>query len=75
MKLQHVQDSILQSTLPVVTNITLTPNLHEVLDKLQTLSGIAQVSDLIRRLIVLSDDPESGVDVTSELRTLTYAYA
>jgi len=74
LQLQQVKDSVLQSSLSVIANMTLTPNLQEVLERLQTTSGI-QTSDLIRRLIVLSEDSKSGVDVTSELRTLTYAYA
>jgi hypothetical protein len=74
-EIQQVNDAVLQKNLSVIANITLTPTLHAVLERLQAASGITQVSEVIRRLVVLSDDPKSGVNITPELKTLTSAYA
>ena len=70
----EVDDEVLHRPLRVTVNLNLRQHLGQVLSKLQVASKIKNVSELIRRLLVLGDGLLSQ-DVAHETQRLTYAYA
>jgi hypothetical protein len=73
-KLCSVEDRVLSCPNRVTVNLSLSPHLGQILDRLRTSSGIDNISEIMRRLLVLSDgDLEQAT--LEELRSLAYAYA
>lgn len=73
-KLATVHDAVLQQPYRVTVNLTLGHHLAEVLERLRQASGLTNVSELLRRLVVLADG-ELAETAEQECVRLAYAYA
>jgi Arc/MetJ-type ribon-helix-helix transcriptional regulator len=74
-KLATVQDPVLTRPNSVTINLTFTPRLHQVLTKLSAASSISNLSEVIRRLIVLAEEQPLAKAVSTETERLALALA
>lgn len=74
-QLAKVQDPILLQPHTATLNLVLTPNLHRVVRALESSSNISNTSELLRRLIVLTEQPSLAKPVAAEATRLVLAYA
>jgi hypothetical protein len=71
--LQSLTDPVLERPNAVLVRITLTPRLHEIVRVIAKLSGISNLSELLRRLLVLSESAPLNKPVATEASRLLLA--
>ena len=71
--LQSLKDPVLERPNTVLLKITLGSRLHEIVREIGKVSGISNLSELIRRLIVLSEAPPLNKPVVTEASRLLLA--
>lgn len=72
--LRKVSDPVLDRPYRATVNLTLGHHLADVLDRLQQVSGIANISEIFRKLLVLADGKLAEA-VEQECTRLAFAYA
>ena len=74
-KLAAVQDPVLKRPNSITINLAFSPRLHEVLTNLSAASSISNLSEVIRRLIVLAEEQPLAKAVSTETERLALALA
>lgn len=74
-KLSGVEDAVLRQPYGATLSLLLTPNLLKIIQALVKASGITNNSELLRRLIVLTETPVLAKPVAQAASRLNLAYA